>query len=470
MNEERLQSYLTLTQQLLNFTTEEELSATLDKNRDLLDAGFLDFLNQHATLLAEQGEEETACGVTNLAERLAGASGMTESELDLQGYLDFLETVLQAEYESNEPNAIYPILEKNLDKLNLTFAELLQKWARKVFANSSQEETETIAGVIGNFCIDIQEFPLGNRSYNREIAIAGYEVVLEIYTREAFPVEHAMTLYNLALVYIDRIQGDRAENLEKVIELYTEALKIRTREAFPIEHARTLNNLANAYKNRLREDRAENLEKAITDYRSALAVFTYESFPYQWGSTTYNLGVALNERFDRLGEREDLEEAIDAFEKIMKFYEKHPDEKFNLARTRSALGHALFQQGNYTRAIEILERARLEWQDLKDIANLAATLFDLGRLYHLQGFLEQARLYYKDSSRLFRRTGDKTKEFAIMVALGNLSMQTGRISDAENYLTRAKQYYEEEKNVVRLQEIQKLLDFIPKDYAGFTKI
>jgi hypothetical protein len=58
MNEQRLQAYLTLTQQLFNGTTEEEFSRTLGENAELIDGGFIEFLNQYA---------ETAGQLTNLA-------------------------------------------------------------------------------------------------------------------------------------------------------------------------------------------------------------------------------------------------------------------------------------------------------------------------------------------------------------------------------------------------------------------
>ncbi len=49
------------------------------------------------------------------------------------------------------------------------------------------------------------------------MAIAHYQAALEIYTREAFPQEWAMTQNNLGAAYFNRIGGERSQNLEMAI-------------------------------------------------------------------------------------------------------------------------------------------------------------------------------------------------------------------------------------------------------------
>ncbi|MBG1265627.1 hypothetical protein [Nostoc sp. WHI] len=55
----------------------------------------------------------------------------------------------------------------------------------------------------------IQQFPLGSKASNMEIAIACYEIALTVYTRSVFPVDWAMTQNNLGIAYGDRILGER---------------------------------------------------------------------------------------------------------------------------------------------------------------------------------------------------------------------------------------------------------------------
>ena len=114
-----------------------------------------------------------------------------------------------------------------------------------------------------------QQYPQGDRASNLEKAIADYEAALQVYTREAFPEQWAMTQNNLGNAYSDRIMGDRADNLEMAIADYEAALQVYTREAFPEQWAMTQNNLGNAYSDRIRGDRADNLEMAIACYSAA---------------------------------------------------------------------------------------------------------------------------------------------------------------------------------------------------------
>ncbi len=156
----------------------------------------------------------------------------------IEEYQEFLSEVLQAEWESNsDPAVVYPILQRGQHLLDDTFAQLLQQWARNVFSQGKPEEVAGIAGVIQNLCVDIQNFPLGSWANNPEIAITGYQTLLEVYTRQASPEKWARIQNNLGNAYNKRIRGERAENLELAIVAYNQSLEVYTRDAFPYEWA-----------------------------------------------------------------------------------------------------------------------------------------------------------------------------------------------------------------------------------------
>jgi hypothetical protein len=46
------------------------------------------------------------------------------------------------------------------------------------------------------------------------MAIAGYEAITTVFTRETFPELWAETQLNLSNAYCNRIKGERADNLE----------------------------------------------------------------------------------------------------------------------------------------------------------------------------------------------------------------------------------------------------------------
>ncbi|MEG4232573.1 CHAT domain-containing protein [Microcoleus sp. Pol11C3] len=275
-----------------------------------------------------------------------------------QTYFDLIESLI------NSPNeeAQIAILKAKGKRLDDDFADFLRKWATKIIAEKKFRQARDIIINILNFSNLIQEFPLGSKSSNMEIAIAGYDVgmkffnryddpenwaatqnnlatayskrikgerqdniekeiafyeaALQVYSRPAFPQQWAGTQNNLALAYTDRIKGERGENIEKAIAFYEAALEVDTRDAFPQDWAETQNNLAIAYYSRIQGDRGENIERAIAFYEAALQVRTRDAFPQDWAGTQNNLAIAYSDRIK--GDRgENIERAIAFYEAVL---------------------------------------------------------------------------------------------------------------------------------------------------------
>ena len=171
-----------------------------------------------------------------------------------------------------------------------------------------------------------RQLPGGDREANLRQAIACYEAALEVYTREAFPVDWAATQNNLGSVYRELPGGDRETNLRQAIACYEAALEVRTREAFPVDWAGTQNNLGEAYRQLPGDDREVNLryaiacyEQAIACYEAALEVRTREAFPVDWAGTQNNLGIAYSDLPG--GDREaNLRQAIACYEAALEVY------------------------------------------------------------------------------------------------------------------------------------------------------
>ena len=87
----------------------------------------------------------------------------------------------------------------------------------------------------------------GGRAENLEAAIKAFKAALTVRTREAFPLDWAVTQHNLGVAYRDRVQGSRAENLKAAIKAFEAALTVRTREASPRDHLFTAKNLADTW-------------------------------------------------------------------------------------------------------------------------------------------------------------------------------------------------------------------------------
>lgn len=124
------------------------------------------------------------------------------NEAEFQIYLEFLLEVLQTTAESQgNPQVVYPLLAANTDKLNLIFAQILQVWVTKTLAEAEVDTAKFLAAVMVEFGNLIQQFPLGNKANNMEIALAAYQQALEVYTRTDFPLNNAVTLLNLGILY-----------------------------------------------------------------------------------------------------------------------------------------------------------------------------------------------------------------------------------------------------------------------------
>jgi CHAT domain-containing protein len=303
MNEQRTQAYVNLIERLLTCADDEELNNILQANQDLTDPQFLQVMEYIATGLEEQGNNNPAAWLRNMAQQLG--QYLNRQGVSIEEYQEFLFEVLQAEYESNgDPTQVYPILQRRQHLLDDTFAQLLQQWARNKFSQGKVEEVAGIAGVIGNLCNKIRDFPLGSRANNLDISIIGYHILLQVYTRDAFPEAWAGTQNNLGNAYSDRIRGERTENIELAITAYNQSLEVYTREAFPEDWARTQNNLGNAYCKRIRGDILESLQMAFTCYQNALTIYTRENFPQKWNDIQNNLvkiyyGNIQTQNFDK---------------------------------------------------------------------------------------------------------------------------------------------------------------------------
>ncbi|MFB8797736.1 MAG: hypothetical protein U7126_26725 [Microcoleus sp.] len=119
---------------------------------------------------------------------------------------------MQAEQASKgDVKVIYTMLAQRQHLLNARFAETLQQVAQRLLDGENAETISSIVALIENLSIRINNFPRGNRANNIEIAITGYQIVLN--NRESGSEKWTQTQNNLAIAYNNRINGSLAENL-----------------------------------------------------------------------------------------------------------------------------------------------------------------------------------------------------------------------------------------------------------------
>ena len=249
MDETRAQAYLQLIQTLLTCPNGEE-NQILNANSELVDAELVQMMRVVAAQLSEDDRENAANFLLQMATQIANFLGMNDDgdSDDSEGknpqeYANFIRELLQAEQNSNSDiKVIYPMLAGRQHLLNARFAEIFQQETQKLIVGKNPEAIRSIVGIIENLSIHINDFPLGNRAHNLEIAISGYQIVLSY--REPGNTKYADTQNNLGIAYSYRIKGSRADNLEQAIEFYESALTVYTFEDFRKDWAGTQNNLA----------------------------------------------------------------------------------------------------------------------------------------------------------------------------------------------------------------------------------
>ncbi|MDJ0744969.1 MAG: tetratricopeptide repeat protein [Xenococcaceae cyanobacterium MO_167.B27] len=349
-------AYLQLIDALLQCSEGEE-GEILAANEHLIDAGLIATIEQVAEYYEQQEAEETSNWLRNLGQYLAQ---YLEDYRPTQAHYDFLLEILQTINDGGEKEQVYLLLQENIDKLDLKLAYALENLADNTLSQTEDKITKKSLGyLILDFSNFISEFPLGNQANNLEIAITGYNILLNIFTEADSPQDWATTQNNLGNAYGDRIRGDKAENLERAIASYQQALTVYTPQDFPVDWAMTQNNLGTAYWNRIRGDKAENLERAIASYQQALTVYTPQDFPQDWAGTQNNLGLAYGDRI-RGDKAENLERAIASYQQALTVYTPQ-DFPVQWAMTQNNLGTAYCDRIRGDKA-ENLERAIASYQ------------------------------------------------------------------------------------------------------------
>lgn len=442
MDEQRQKAYFNLIQQVLSCPNGQEL-AVLRSHEDLVDADFVRVMEEIATQMAINGQQGAADFLLELADKLCRAFSISEE------YVNFLLMVLKVTYENdNNPQAVYLLLQTRLNRLNETFAQVLQNWANSTFqTEQSIEKKYELASIIVNFSNLIQNLPLGNRANNLEIAIKGFEVVFQVFKFDVFPKEWAIAQTNLGNAYRDRLRGDRSKNLEQSIGCHMQAFHVFKREIFPEEWAATQNNLAATYGKRIVGDREQNLEDAIAAIESALQIYKREVFPKDWAMAQNNLGLAYSDRIK--GDRaKNLKKAITVFQDALQVrtLETCPQD---WAMTQNNLGVSYYNLVDDYRS-ENLERAIESYLNALQVRTYEAfpedwaeTHINLGNAYmdriigEREQNLEWAIISFEKALQVYNRDIFPERWALVHNNLGNVYRYQGQIDKAVKYFRSA---------------------------------
>ena len=197
----------------------------------------------------------------------------------------------------------------------------VREWASTVQVLCAKGQVADVAK-FGLFSCDIA--PLSSApALAFELGVESLQQVLQVYSREANPVEWARAQATLGNAYrcrtIDTATGVVASDQEAAIRCYEEALQVETREAYPAQWFHTQVNLGLVYRDRINGDAASNAEVSIRYFERALEVGTREAKPHVWASLQAHLGDS--HRFRAAGDAGlNTEEAIRYYEQALQAY------------------------------------------------------------------------------------------------------------------------------------------------------
>ena len=106
----------------------------------------------------------------------------------------FLLEVLKTTYTSKgDRQVVYSLLQEKLVHLDEGLAAQLLLWAREKLTTAKPATAKTLAETVFNFSELMAQFPQGSKERNLEIAIAGYQAALRVFTEAIYPQEFAKT-------------------------------------------------------------------------------------------------------------------------------------------------------------------------------------------------------------------------------------------------------------------------------------
>jgi tetratricopeptide (TPR) repeat protein len=400
MDEQRLQDYLNLIQELLACSGGEELEI-LQRHQNLVDEELVMVMEQVATDMAEEENQNAANIAIQLAESIAEQRILKLNELAVelhqrgeypQGLIFASQALALAQHVWGDE---HPHVASSLSNLAVLYQNLGRyKEAESLYEKALELELRLWGDEDSDVVTTLSNLAGLYRSQGRyDKAEPLYKQALTLRQR-LWGDKHphvASSLNNLASLYHDQGRYSDAESL------YEQALHLWL-DLGADEHpdlARSLNNLANLYQDQGRYSKAEPLFKqALNLYRRLFG----DEHPDL--ATLVNNLARLYEAQGRYSEAESLyEQALDISLSLLG--DKHPA----VATSLNNLALLYEAQGRYSKAEHFYKHALAIGQHLwgHEHPHVATSLNNLALLYRSQGHYNKAKSLFMQALALMQR-------------------------------------------------------------------
>jgi CHAT domain-containing protein/tetratricopeptide (TPR) repeat protein len=401
MNPPSSQAQLALIQQLLTCLDGQE-PELLAANITLVNKDLIEMMQQIAENLPQQDGNKDARWLLNLARKLENFLNLnSKKDMETNELSDrhlFFIQVSKAIIESRgNLQRIYPLLENNLDLIDLNWIELSRNWKTTIIQQSKIQKDDSgkakmVAAVLYNMGNLFLDFSQGSLSLNLEIAIASYNLALDIYRQLGLQQNLFQTLTNLGSAYSRKAETGiyPPANLQ-AIECYVEASQILRILGLPESLSLTLTNLGVAYCDRadFGIEPATNLQQAIEAHLESIAIRRQLGLKQDLSVTLTNLGnVYLAQSELGIEPSNNFKKTIDAYTEAIDIRRKLKLENIlsapltnlgNTYRTQAQMGiepiiNLQRAIDTYTEAVPILRQNRQE-RDLSTVLNSLANTY-----------------------------------------------------------------------------------------------
>jgi tetratricopeptide (TPR) repeat protein len=212
---------------------------------------------------------------------------------------------------------LHEVLNDNLEFITFKFNQLLKTSA----ASDLQKDSipNCIVGVVySTFGRLVLDFPSGDPKVKVDIAITGYEVMVQALSEEDEILPEgknkilAVTQESLGDLYSRRELDSKLENLDRAIHHYKSALDIYSLEGHSDVWAANQYKLGGCYRKRAAFS-PEYFELTAQCFESAIQFYTREKFPLEWAQIQIAIGDTLCEKLSD-NKTENIEAAIKYYE------------------------------------------------------------------------------------------------------------------------------------------------------------
>ncbi|NES17928.1 MAG: CHAT domain-containing protein [Symploca sp. SIO3E6] len=386
---EKRQAYLELIEALINCSSGEEESI-LQANSSLIDSGLVQVILQLSTKLAEQGDQQVADWLENIASYLASTIGESSAQ-----------NPPEAEAEKLFQQGIQDFQAGQFQDASHCWQQALTLYRQ---LGNRQGEAQCL-GNLGNIFYQLQDYEQAIKYHKQDLSVAR-----EIGDGEG----EAYSLNNLGRTCESQWKYQQA------IEYYEQSLLTAQKIGDRQVEATALNNLGNTY------NFQGKYQEAIKSYKRFL-VIAREIDNRRWETIALN---NLGNAHDSLGH---YQQAIKMYEESLAIARKISDREGE-ANSLNNLGSVYFSQGQYQQAINKHEESLAIKREIGDSRGETKCLGNLGLTYHCLGQYQQAIDYHEQSLTTAQEIGDRLGEATVFGNLGLTYRSLGQYQQSiKNY-------------------------------------